>query len=178
MLSPCLINLTRDLSMSAYIYYITMLTWNLIVENESLLCCMSSYMLTYTFYPCWTMYIACIEQRYATILTVNKLYFNHSSNSKAKTAECCEGFTNRSGICESKLGLFFCLFVWGLSSHSRIFPHMETSNYRWRAANFDLCSALMDIEQWEFFCVSHLLWHGKSVYNGNLRGHVTLTSFA
>ena len=45
MSSSCLItsNLTRDLSMSAYIYYITMLTWNLIVENESLLCCMSSY---------------------------------------------------------------------------------------------------------------------------------------
>ena len=43
MSSSCLINLTRDLSMSAYIYYITMLTWNLIVENDSLLCCMSSY---------------------------------------------------------------------------------------------------------------------------------------
>ena len=27
-------------------------------------------------------------------------------------------------------------------------------------ANFDLCSALMAIEQWGFFSVSHLLWHG------------------
>ena len=35
----------------------------------------------------------------------------------------------------------------------------------WRAANFDLCSALLAIEQWGFFSVLHLLWHGASVYN-------------
>ena len=46
---------------------------------------------------------------------------------------------------------------------------------RWRAANIDLCSALMAIEQWGFFSVPHLLWHGASVYNGHLRGPVTLT---
>ena len=34
---------------------------------------------------------------------------------------------------------------------------------RWRAANFDLCSALVVIEQWGFFSVSHLLWHRTSV---------------
>ena len=44
--------------------------------------------------------------------------------------------------------------------------------FRWRAANFDLCSALMATEQWGFFCVPHLL---SSVYNGHLRGLVTLT---
>ena len=47
-------------------------------------------------------------------------------------------------------------------------------HYRWRAANFDLCSALMTIEQWGFFGVPHLLWHGTSVYDGHLRGPVTL----
>ena len=47
---------------------------------------------------------------------------------------------------------------------------------RWRAANFDLlCSALMAIEQWGFFSVPHLLWHGASVYNCHLRGSVTHT---
>ena len=49
-------------------------------------------------------------------------------------------------------------------------------HYRWRPANFDLCSALMAIEQWGFFNVPHLLWHGPTVYNGHLRGTVTLTS--
>ena len=41
-----------------------------------------------------------------------------------------------------------CLFVWRFSSHS-FFPHMEISplHCRWRAANFDLCSALMAIQQ-------------------------------
>ena len=35
--------------------------------------------------------------------------------------------------------------------------------YRWRTAHFDLCSAVRVIEQWGFFTVPHLLWHGASV---------------
>ena len=34
------------------------------------------------------------------------------------------------------------------------------------------------IEQWGFFSVSHLLRHEVSVYNGHLRGPVTLTTIA
>ena len=30
------------------------------------------------------------------------------------------------------------------------------------------------IEQWGFYCVPHPPWHGSSVYNGHLRGPVTL----
>ena len=41
--------------------------------------------------------------------------------------------------------------------------------------NFDLFWALIPIEQWGFFSVPHLLWHGASVYNGHLWGPVTLT---
>ena len=37
-------------------------------------------------------------------------------------------------------------------------------HYRWKAANFDLFSSVMAIEQWGFFIVPHLLWHGASVY--------------
>ena len=33
-------------------------------------------------------------------------------------------------------------------------------HYLWKAANFDLCSALMATEQWEFLSVPNLLWHG------------------
>ena len=33
----------------------------------------------------------------------------------------------------------------------------------------------MTIAQWGFFSLPHLLWHGTSVYNGHLRGPVTLT---
>ena len=33
----------------------------------------------------------------------------------------------------------------------------------------------MAIEQWGFLSVPLLLWHGASVYNGHLRGPVTLT---
>ena len=51
-------------------------------------------------------------------------------------------------------------------------------HYRWRAENFDLCSALVVIEQWGFFNVPRLLWHEAPVYNGHFRGPVTLTPFA
>ena len=62
----------------------------------------------------------------------------------------------------------FCLylkFIVPLENFSLIW---RRHHCRRRAANFDLCSALMTIEQWGFFSVPHLLWHGASVYNGNL----------
>ena len=47
-------------------------------------------------------------------------------------------------------------------------------HYRWRTAS----SALLAIEQWGLFSVQHLQWYMASVYNGHLRGHVTLTPIA
>ena len=71
---------------------------------------------------------------------------------------------------------FVCLwFIVPLENFSLIW---RRHHYRWRAANFDLCLAFMAVEQWGFFSVPHLLWHGASVYNGHLRGPVTLTSLA
>ena len=67
--------------------------------------------------------------------------------------------------------LFVCLFV----VPSRTFHSWKSHHCRWSAANFDLCLALMAIEQWGFFSVPHLLWQGASVYNGRLRGPVTNT---
>ena len=63
-----------------------------------------------------------------------------------------------------------------------IFP-LENFSFIWRrhncrAANFDLCSALMAMKQWGFFNVPHLLWQGPTLYNGHLRGPVTLTPVA
>ena len=55
------------------------------------------------------------------------------------------------------------------------FTHLATSPLPRTAANFDLNSELMAIEQWRFFSVPHILWHGAFVYNGHLRGPVTLT---
>ena len=78
-------------------------------------------------------------------------------------------------IC-AKYGWFVCLGVFvPLENFSVIW---RRHHCRWRAANFDLCSAHMAIEQWGFFRVPHLLWHGASVYNGHLRGPVTLTPIA
>ena len=68
----------------------------------------------------------------------------------------------------SLVSLFLCegIFV-QLENFSLIWRR-----YRWRAAAFDLCSL------WGFFSVPHLLWHGASVYDGHLRGPVTLTPVA
>ena len=72
---------------------------------------------------------------------------------------------------------FVCFFVWvQIKNFSLIW---RRHHYRWRAANFDLYSALMAIEHWAwgFFGVSHL-WQGASIYNGRLRGPVTLAPVA
>ena len=58
------------------------------------------------------------------------------------------------------------LFVWvgfyvPLENFSLIW---RRHHYRWRVSNFDLCSALMAIDQWRFFSVPHLLWHGHTLY--------------
>ena len=36
--------------------------------------------------------------------------------------------------------------------------------YRWRATYLHLYSALMAIEQWWFFIVPYMLWHGSTLY--------------
>ena len=74
----------------------------------------------------------------------------------------------------------FVLFVWleffvPLEIFKLIWRRLHC---RWKAANFDLCSALMAIKQWGHFSVPQLLWHETSVYNGHLRGPITLTPIA
>ena len=65
--------------------------------------------------------------------------------------------------------LFDCLFVWLFVCLGIIVPFENFSliwrchHYRWKAGKFELCSILMAIEQWGFFRVPHLLWHGVSV---------------
>ena len=72
--------------------------------------------------------------------------------------------------------LFVCFgFIVPLEKFSLLW---RRHHYRWTAANFDLCLALMAIEHWGSLSVPHLLWHGASVYNGHLRGPVSLTSIA
>ena len=74
---------------------------------------------------------------------------------------------------------FVCsLFVWGISPHSRIFQSYWDVTITGEGLHFDLCSASMAIDQWMFFSVPHLLWHGASVYNGHLRVPITITSIA
>ena len=72
--------------------------------------------------------------------------------------------------------VFYCLYVWNFSSHLRNLSLIWRLHLcRLRAANFDLCSALITIEQWGFLSMPHLLWNGASFYNGHLHGPVTLT---
>ena len=72
-----------------------------------------------------------------------------------------------------------CVCFESFSSHSRIVhSYGDLTNDQWKVTHFCLCSALMTIEQWGFFSVPHLLWHGASVYNGHLQGPKTLTPIA
>ena len=70
----------------------------------------------------------------------------------------------------------FGLSVWSFSSHSKIFTHSETSPLSVKGCTF---STMFDTYgHWAvrfFFSVSHLLWHRACIYNGHLRGPVTLS---
>ena len=73
--------------------------------------------------------------------------------------------------------MFVCLFVCfgsfvSLGNCSLIW---NRHHYQWRTIHHDLFSTLMAIEQWGFFNVPHLLWHGPTLYNDHLRCSVTLT---
>ena len=71
--------------------------------------------------------------------------------------------------------LFVCLvFFVPLENFSLI---RRRYHYRWRSANFDLCPALMAIEQWGFYIVSHLLWHGSVISEDPLHSHLMLSVY-
>ena len=63
------------------------------------------------------------------------------------------------------LELWYVCFVFCL----RIYTH-----FLWRATNFELYWALTADEQWGFLNVPQLPRHGPTLYNGHLRGPVTL----
>ena len=82
-----------------------------------------------------------------------------------------EGSTKIITFMTPRAGVLVCLFVWCFSSHSRTFISFGD----W----LKICTyALMAIVQSGFFSVPHLLWHGASVYNGHLRGPMTLSPYA
>ena len=74
-------------------------------------------------------------------------------------------------------GFLFC-FLWGFRPTRNFFTQRRLHHCHWEAANFDVSWALVAIEQWGLVRVPHLLWHGAFVYNGHLRGPVTLTPTA
>ena len=56
---------------------------------------------------------------------------------------------------------FFFIYLFVVLRFIRAFSLRGIRHYfRWRASKFDLYSPLMSIEQWRFFSVPHILWHG------------------
>ena len=77
-----------------------------------------------------------------------------------------------------KMYCILCLFVC-FTYLSRIFPYKSRRHhYRWKTANFNLCPALIAIEQRAFSSLPHLLWHAASVYYCRVWGPLTLASVA
>ena len=68
-----------------------------------------------------------------------------------------------------------CLFVIFRPTRE-FFTHLETSPLPMKGYKFR--PILMAVEHWGFFKVPRLLWHGPVLYNGHLRGPVTLTPVA
>lgn len=73
------------------------------------------------------------------------------------------------------ISIYFC---WWVFVQIKNFSLNRIFHYRWKATNFNLCSALRTIEQRVFFNVSHLLWYGATLYNGYLQNRDTHTCLA
>ena len=71
----------------------------------------------------------------------------------------------------------FCLFV--VYRPTREFcTHMEALPLPVKGCKFWPMLSTYGHEQWGIFSVPHLMWPGASIYNGHLRGPVTLTPYA
>ena len=84
--------------------------------------------------------------------------------------QCCQQIKSSNSTSQ----YFVCLFEVFVVPFENFSLKRRRHHYRWRAVNL----ALVATEQWGFFSVPYLLWHGTSVCNGNLWGPVTLTPFA
>ena len=79
--------------------------------------------------------------------------------------------------CPWATAILFCLFgvycpTW------EFFTDMETSPLPVKCCKFWPMLGTHGQVQWGFFSVPHLMWHRASVYNGHLRGPVTLAPIA
>ena len=85
----------------------------------------------------------------------------------------------RPTCCTTKMWVMIInSFVWFFFVPlENFFTHLETSLLPVKGCKI-LPFLGTAIEQWGFFNVLHLLWHGSILYNGHLRGLVTLTLFA
>ena len=82
-----------------------------------------------------------------------------------------EQFFNWNSMCFSLTDFF--LFEWGPTRE--FFTHKETSPLPEKGYKFWRMLGTNDHFSVRFFNLSLLLWHGASIYNGHLRGPVTLT---
>ena len=73
----------------------------------------------------------------------------------------------------TKLRKTLCLIVWGFAPLENVSLIWRRRHYRWSTTNVNLCPALMVIEQLGILNVPHLLWHGRTLYNGHLQEPVT-----
>ena len=77
------------------------------------------------------------------------------------------------------LFVLFCLFVSSFCPTREFFTHLETSPLPVKGCKFlPYARYLWPLSMRVLFSMPHLLWHGASVYNGHLRGPVTLTPIA
>ena len=71
--------------------------------------------------------------------------------------------------------IFDCLFF-GVFCHTREFYiYLETSPFLVKCCKFWPTLGTYGHWNWGFFSMPRLLWHGVSVYNGHIRGSLTLT---
>ena len=108
-----------------------------------------------------------IVERLTVELQLNVLVFSEFENLTLRMREeCSNRLRYRSGL----------MFVLSYLNFDNFFD-FTIDGEGLQSLNL-ACLALIAVEQWGFFSVPHLLWHGRTLYNGHLRGPVTLKPVA
>ena len=95
-----------------------------------------------------TQFLEAIYKDFSITSPFSKTYMYHTHHWSQRDLTFIDEGKMR-GFFRYELIWFVCLFVWGLFS-----SHLRRHHDRWRAADFDFCSALMAIEQWVTYCDS------------------------
>ena len=121
-------------------------------------------------------YSSSIPQHSTPVVPLNTVSFQNSQTNQF-TPFGPQGPKNEFAGWQPQPDMTYTLWVTSSKlEHSIIFHSYGDVTITGEGVNFGPCPAAMTPGQWGFFSVTHLPWHGESVYNDHIRAPMTLAA--